>query len=471
MRKGKSVVGKPILSLADGERVREVRDIILGTGNDTVIGLLADEGGFLASSLVVPYEEVISFGRDAVVIARRESVIAANEVPAIGAIVARDQSLLGTRVFTETGDDQGKINDVYFDDATGRILGLELSGGMFADAAQGTRYVPIEELVRVGKDVAYVHPETAALLEQQRGGISGALSDVGDKAKTAVGEAAAGAKSATQGAKPEDALLGKRTGRDVEDADGAVVVPAGRRVTSDDIERARAADKLGDLTTAVGVGEANLAAANAKDALGAAGDSAASLWDKFTRKVGEMTDAAGQRVDHEQTKRRLDEIEDAVGRPVTKVMLDLEDRVILDLGDLITHAAVQRAHDAGALDSLLASVFKGEVSFERDEMRAEKSGEATLEVASGPGISAPVIEDLRSKVDETERQRQEEAEAKKDQAEQERQDREAERAERERERERVAKEREDNGATTSAKPLTPTMEPAPARNTKARSSS
>ena len=159
MRKGKSVVGKPILSLADGERVREVRDIILGTGNDTVIGLLADEGGFLASSLVVPYEEVISFGRDAVVIARRESVIAANEVPAIGAIVARDQSLLGTRVFTETGDDQGKINDVYFDDATGRILGLELSGGMFADAAQGTRYVPIEELVRVGKDVARVEAD------------------------------------------------------------------------------------------------------------------------------------------------------------------------------------------------------------------------------------------------------------------------------------------------------------------------
>ena len=139
---------------------------------------------------------------------------------------------------------------------------------------------------------------------------------------------------------------------------------------------------MADLTTAVGVGEANLAAANAKDALSAAGDNAASLWDKFTRKVGEMTDAAGQRVDHEQTKRRLDEIEDAVGRPVTKVMLDLEDRVILDLGDLITHAAVQRAHDAGALDSLPASVFKGEVAFERNEMRAEKRGEAALEAAS-----------------------------------------------------------------------------------------
>ncbi len=101
--------------------------------------------------------------------------------------------------------------------------------------------------MRVGPDVAYVHPETADLLEQQRGGVSGALADAGAKAKGAVGEATDGAKAATADAKPEDALLGKRTGRDVEDDNGAVVVPAGRRVTGDDIERARAADKLPDL--------------------------------------------------------------------------------------------------------------------------------------------------------------------------------------------------------------------------------
>ena len=433
MRKGKSVIGKQILSLADGARLQTVKDVILGANNESVVGLLADEGGFLASSLVVPIEEVSSFGRDAVVVARRESVIPAKEAPGIASIVAGHQSLLGTRVFTETGDDQGKLNDVYFDEPTGRILGFELSGGVFADAAQGMRYVPVEELVRVGPDVAYVHPETAELLEQQRGGLSGKI---------------AGAKTATEGAKPEEALLGKRTGRDVEDANGAVVVPAGRRVTNDDIERARAADKLKELTTAVGVGEAGLAAAGAKDALGTAGDNAASLWDKFTRKVGEMTDAAGQRVDHEQTKRRLDQIEDAVGRPVTKVFLDLEDRVILDLGDLITHAAIQRAHDAGSLDTLLGSVYKGEVAFERDEMRAEKPGAAALEEASKPGISAPVVDELRSKVDDAERQREEEAEVKKAQAEEDRKAREKERAKRGRERETEAKTRDRDGSAT-----------------------
>ena len=98
MRKGKSVIGKPILSLADGTRLHEVKDVILGAGNDTVVGLLADEGGFLANSLVVPIEEVSAFGRDAVVVARRESVIAANQVPEIGSIVeawARSAASMG----------------------------------------------------------------------------------------------------------------------------------------------------------------------------------------------------------------------------------------------------------------------------------------------------------------------------------------------------------------------------------------
>ncbi len=126
--------------------------------------------------------------------------------------------------------------------------------------------------------------------------------------------------------------------------------------------------------------------------------------------------------------------------------------MILDLGDLITHAAVQRAHDAGSLDSLLASVYKGEVAFDRDEMRAEKPGEATIEEASTPGISAPVVEELRTKVDETERHREEQAEAKKAQAEEDRETREKQRGQRSRERETEAKKRDEEGQ--SATPAT-----------------
>src|SRR3954452_9658685 len=153
MRKGKSVIGKPILSLAEGTRLYEVKDLILGTGNDTVVGLIAEEGGIFSSSLVVPIDQVTGFGRDAVGVRDRGSIIPADEAPTIQPVLEHKSSLLGTKVYTETGDDQGKVADVYFDESSGRIMDLELSGGMLADAAQGARFVPIEELVRAGPDV------------------------------------------------------------------------------------------------------------------------------------------------------------------------------------------------------------------------------------------------------------------------------------------------------------------------------
>ena len=208
-----------------------------------------------------------------------------------------------------------------------------------SDLTNGTRHLPVDEIVRVGPDVLYVRPETAQQLEAQQGGLTGAVSDAGDRAKGAASKASAKASGvrdqasdAAAEASPEDRLIGQRSGRDVEDDTGAVLVANGQRISAADVDRAKAAGKLPELTAAVGFAQVGTAGAAAGDALGDVGDKATELWDKFTAKLGQVTDATGQRVDEQQTKQRLGAIEDAVGRPVTKVILDLDDDVILDLG-------------------------------------------------------------------------------------------------------------------------------------------
>lgn len=459
MRKGKSVIGKPVLSRADGRVLRNVKDVILGAENDSIAGLLVDEGGLLSSSVVVPIDQIASFGRDAVVVQSSESVVAADEAPTVKAILDRNQSLLGTRVYTESGDDQGKVSDVYFDETSGRVLGLEVSAGTMGDVTSGRHYLPVEDILGIGPDVLYVRPETAEALEAQRGGISGALAQAGERTR----DAATSAREAVPGSsvRPEEQLIGRRTGRDVEDETGAVIVPAGRRVTTQDVERARAANRLPLLTASVAAGDAERARVAASDAVADAGDTAGDLWDRFTQKLGEVTDATGRRVDEEQTKRRLKQIEDAVGRPVTKVILDLDDRVILDLGDIITHTAIQRAHEAGALDSLLDSVYKGDVSFAKDEMRARRPGEANLEAAQASTDRPAIVEELRGRVDEAERQRQEDAEQRRQEQEAARQDRETQRHARRRDRETQAQAREQAQAQESETPRPVAVGPGP----------
>jgi len=155
-----------------------------------------------------------------------------------------------------------------------------------------------------------------------------------------------------------------------------------------------------------------------------------------------MKDGTGQRVDEQQTKARLAAIEDAVGRPVTKVVLDLQDEVILDLGDLITHAAIQRAYDAGALDTLLGSVYKGEVSFEKDELRARRPGVASLDEGAGGG--APIVEELRSKVETAEQGRAASEAAERERAERDRSRRSGERDSRRQQRAAAKADRDAN---------------------------
>jgi uncharacterized protein YrrD len=392
MRKGKRLIGRPILSLSEGVRVGEVKDVILGATNETVVGLLVDDGGLFTSAHVVPVDEIESFGRDAVVVTDRSSIRSASDVPDIKEILDRKTSLIGTRVFTETGDAHGSVNDIYFDEASGRVLSLEVTGGLWRDATTGVRNLPVTEVMRTGPEIIYVHPETAEMLAAQRGGVSGAVADAGDAARTAGGKVAAAARDAT----PEDQLVGQRTAEDVENDRGAVIVPAGHRVTEEDVERARQAGRLPELVKAVGLAQVSNGTGDIADSLSAAGDRASGLWDQFTQRIGLASDAAGRRVDEAQTKERLKKIEDAVGRPVTKAILDLHDAVILDVGDLVTHAAVQRAHDAGSLESLLDSVYRAEVSFDKDELRARRPGEATLEQAAGTG--APVVEEMRASV-------------------------------------------------------------------------
>lgn len=450
MRKGKTVIGKDVLSLADARVLHTVKDMVIGPDGLSIAALLVEEGGLFSKSLVVPIESVESFGRDAVVVTDAQGVVEAGKIRDIDRILDRNDKLIGKKVFTEGGDEQGSISDMYFDEATGKIVGFEVSGGLVGNVTKGNSYLAAGDITRTGADIVYIRPEGAESLDAQVGGIQGAVGGVREKlgeAASQAGDAAATAKDrarevggAVRGkaaeTRPEESLVGRRSGVDVEDDDGNIIVAANQRIRAEHVEQARQRNKVAELTGAATKGQAAEVGEGAARAAGKAGDAAGGLWDDFTRKIGEMTDSTGKRLDEEKTKKRLADIEDAVGRPTTKVILDRSDNVVLDLGDIITHEAVQRAHEAGALDSLLSSVYKGDVAFSKEEMMAGTEGHATIEKASG---EAPLVKELEQKVEQSQQERDRQREEKRTQTEEDRKRREAEREEREVEREEAAK--------------------------------
>jgi hypothetical protein len=142
------------------------------------------------------------------------------------------------------------------------------------------------------------------------------------------------------------------------------------------INRARTYHKEAELLNAVGLSAGEAARSQTGDRIQQSATQvraeASSLWQRVKSSVSDFQERTEQEAQEHQIK-------SALGRPVTRVILDPRDRVILNVGELITHQAIDTARRAGVLDILLSSVYDKDPEIAMDELRAPERGEASLE--------------------------------------------------------------------------------------------
>lgn len=181
MRKGSEAIGKLVVAYNTGRRIARIRDLIFDENSNQLLGFVVEEGGWLSSARVIPFNQIQAIGTDAIVVPSEEAVVRAKKVPEISKILRHNNVLKGTRIMTVNGSDLGTMVDLYFDDETGVVEGYEVSGGLFADAYSGRSFVPAPHTLNIGEHVAFVPLETAALMAEQVGGIRGVAQTASDK--------------------------------------------------------------------------------------------------------------------------------------------------------------------------------------------------------------------------------------------------------------------------------------------------
>ena len=164
MLKGSELIHRLLITRDGGEQVGKVQDLVVDKKGSQVLGLLVDEKGWFSDAHIVRWSAVLSVGEDAVVIDSKTSVVKASEVPGINDVFDRGNVLTGVRVRTTDGRDLGKFEGFYLDEKSGRILGYELSGGI-GQKRRARSFLPTPGSLEVGKDVAFVSPETADTLQ------------------------------------------------------------------------------------------------------------------------------------------------------------------------------------------------------------------------------------------------------------------------------------------------------------------
>jgi uncharacterized protein YrrD len=167
MRKGKDIVGKPVIAYDSGEKVETIVDLIFDHYDNRLLGFLIDEGGWFSNAKVLPLDLVQAIGVDAVIIPSQDVIVSSSKYPAIHKILEKNNILNGTRIMTSDGQDLGTLVDFYFDEHTGAIEGYESAGGLFADNYSGRSFVPAPQTLKIGADVTFVPVATADLMAEQ----------------------------------------------------------------------------------------------------------------------------------------------------------------------------------------------------------------------------------------------------------------------------------------------------------------
>ena len=181
MRRGSDAFGRSVIAYDTGERIARVEDLVFAQSSNQLVGLLITEAGLFSSAQVILFSSIQAFGPDVIVVPNKSAVKRVNQVSEIKQILKHSNVLKGTRIITTNGRNLGTMVDLYFDDQTGKVEGYDVSGGLFADAYSGRSFIPAPHTLKIGKDVAFVPPEVADMMEEQVGGIRGVFQTAGEK--------------------------------------------------------------------------------------------------------------------------------------------------------------------------------------------------------------------------------------------------------------------------------------------------
>lgn len=146
--------GMPVFDMENGTSVGEVHDICISE-EGSITGLLLRKGAFLKKNFLIPFASIASFGSGGVMIKTTSGLCPVKRLS--GYTFENQHRICGKMLISREGEQLGLLEDVYFLEELGTIVGYELSDGFFSDITEGKKVVNSDEPPAFGKDAIIVN--------------------------------------------------------------------------------------------------------------------------------------------------------------------------------------------------------------------------------------------------------------------------------------------------------------------------
>ncbi|CAM3818993.1 PRC-barrel domain-containing protein [Mesobacillus zeae] len=154
MRTFSVLKGLPVLEAGTGGKLGTVSDLVL-SDDGRVKRLIVRRGNLFKPSASVEIASIIAVNSDNLVV--EQSSLREESKNSGEYTLEHHDSLLGRMFVTEDGRELGLLDDVYFHEEVGTIVGYELTDGFFSDISEGKRLVKPAGPPAIEKDAIIVN--------------------------------------------------------------------------------------------------------------------------------------------------------------------------------------------------------------------------------------------------------------------------------------------------------------------------
>lgn len=140
--------------MATGEEIGKIEDLFLDNSGN-VTGFLMDKKGWFNRDMFVPITSITSIGHDGLMIKDRK-LLKNYQKHKHTFTPLQHKGIKGKPLVTSEGEKLGLLEDVYFMEELGTIVGYEVTDGLFADLTEGKKVVKTDEPLLIGEDILVV---------------------------------------------------------------------------------------------------------------------------------------------------------------------------------------------------------------------------------------------------------------------------------------------------------------------------
>ncbi len=160
MKKGRNVIGLPVLEQNEGFRLGKVIDVLYAGDNGSILGIMVEtEGVSLPEMRFIQLDGITEISEEAVFIADKNGLLPPHCLKNNDQNSFSSALLLGQHIYSELGKEKGVVKDVLLDFATGKVAGYQISNGLLADLLNGRPVIPVGNVITMGKDMIIVRDE------------------------------------------------------------------------------------------------------------------------------------------------------------------------------------------------------------------------------------------------------------------------------------------------------------------------